>query len=466
MVPILVVRSAEGSPFWLSPLSALTLRCGTAKFSCCQQGHKSVTATQKIMSPSNCTKADIQQDIASKLQFKASRCDKNIIAKILSPLISGKVEYFFEREEENAARFYLVLGRRWMEELPTGILDNGDWSDTFLKRDPTLGVVEGLKKLLRWREGHDDEAANNDGFSLLMISIMMGDLEAFDEIVNSERFPDEFVLPVLKEEGFPELGIPGYATGLHFAAQLRSPDMIQRLLDAGADPYVTDAGGLTAMHWACVFGRLSVIKFWFERFPDWNLELKDSMTGGTVLTNTAYTGQNKTATIQLLLEKGANVGARTGFGSTALHAACEQEDSDPKTVDTIIKAFKESQLCDIDKYINMQMRGQTIKYRFIQRLARTLYRCRLANSVLSGVALESGNTALHQAVARGDVEVVQRLLLAGANPTIRNDLGMDAFAFSRKVGPFPEIEAELAEWIEKMGEREKRGALCGRFLLG
>ena len=48
-----------------------------------------------------------------------------------------------------------------------------------------------------------------------------------------------------------------------------------------------------------------------------------------------------------------------------------------------------------------------------------------SSGVLHLVSSEAGTTALHLAALRGDIEVVELLLNAGADPSSTNDLGQD-----------------------------------------
>ena len=66
------------------------------------------------------------------------------------------------------------------------------------------------------------------------------------------------------------------------------------------------------------------------------------------------------------------------------------------------------------------------------------------------LAVESGTTALNQAVMRGDVEIVNILLESGADPYVENDLGMNAFDICEKFGPFQSVRNALWEHIREL----------------
>ena len=81
--------------------------------------------------------------------------------------------------------------------------------------------------------------------------------------------------------------------------------------------------------------------------------------------------------------------------------------------------------------------------------------------VLNGIAHRSwsGATALHYAAMRGDMEIVELLLSAGADPSLKNDLGQDAAAMCKS---FPELRGVLEKRERKMklrGTRKKTGAV-------
>eukprot|EP00947_MAST-08B_sp_MAST-8B-sp1_P004984 g4984.t1 len=79
-------------------------------------------------------------------------------------------------------------------------------------------------------------------------------------------------------------------------------------------------------------------------------------------------------------------------------------------------------------------------------MAKFLYRLKLNKSgVIKYLANGPGGTPLHFAAGRGDVAIVRQLLHAGADPTIRTDLGLDVIAFSKMMGPFPAVEAVVRE---------------------
>ena len=71
---------------------------------------------------------------------------------------------------------------------------------------------------------------------------------------------------------------------------------------------------------------------------------------------------------------------------------------------------------------------------------------------MESLAQEPGTTALNYAVIRDDVEIVKILLESGADPYVENDLGMNAFDFCKRSGPFPSVERVLRGHINEKQE--------------
>jgi hypothetical protein len=68
---------------------------------------------------------------------------------------------------------------------------------------------------------------------------------------------------------------------------------------------------------------------------------------------------------------------------------------------------------------------------------------------MNHLARESGCTALHYAVHRGDVDIVNLLLEHGADPSIKNDLGKTPVDY---FDAFPELRGALKRVIQQRKE--------------
>jgi hypothetical protein len=62
------------------------------------------------------------------------------------------------------------------------------------------------------------------------------------------------------------------------------PAIVTLLLENGADPYATDILGNNSFILASGLGRADNLRLWLKRFPTWNLEQKNIITGLSVCT--------------------------------------------------------------------------------------------------------------------------------------------------------------------------------------
>jgi len=216
-------------------------------------------------------------------------------------------------------------------------------------------------------------------------------------------------------------------------------------LHIGCSPFETDVTGADPLMFASIFGRTDNVKFWLNRFPDWNLERKDKIIGGVALGQAVYMGPHRLELVKLLLDHGASMSLKNYSGASILMALCSSEDCDPEIVKLVCTT--ENQI------VNYQRHGKTLKWRNIYRLAHALVRTKLsASGVMLSLARARGSTALHYAVRRGDVDVVNILLRHGADPTIKNDLGKSPVDYC---DTFPELRGALKRVIH-MQERSTK----------
>ena len=97
---------------------------------------------------------------------------------------------------------------------------------------------------------------------------------------------------------------------------------------------------------------------------------------------------------------------------------------------------------------------RTLKWKSIYFVSNCISR---VSGLISSRVLSSGSTALHHAVIRGDLEVVNILLTAGADPFVRNGLGLDCFSLCEIYGPFPNLENALIANVDIMDLAGKVG---------
>ena len=116
------------------------------------------------------------------------------------------------------------------------------------------------------------------------------------------------VVEVLIERGYvgEESGPP-----LHHAAWSGHAEVVQYLVDQGADIEAQDCDGATALHWAAWKGYVDIMRILLDKGQDTSIQ---ESAGGSALHFAAYFGQDTAAT--LLLDRGADVNAKAVFRYT------------------------------------------------------------------------------------------------------------------------------------------------------
>jgi len=235
------------------------------------------------------------------------------------------------------------------------------------------------------------------------------------------------------------------------AMSFASVDMVQLLLENGADAYATDSGGMNSFMYSCTLNRVKNVEYWLQQYPDWDMEARNTLVGGTALGMAVTMGPNRSKLTQLLLEHGADILSQSHTGSSILMSACANKDCDIDLIRTVLRSLPNCSL------VNLQRKSMTIRWKLIRLLANVFVRCARKSSGLPyWLAWTSGATAMHHAVFRGDIEIVELLLSEGANPSIRNDLGKSAVDMCTR---FPELQRLLLKRIRKM---EVRGGTLKR----
>ena len=189
-------------------------------------------------------------------------------------------------------------------------------------------------------------------------------------------------------------------TGLMFASQQNHLDLVRLLLAKGADVNARKENGASALMIASLFGHLGVVQVLLDKGADVSAK-RDN--GITALTAASINGH--LSVVQALLDKGADANARSDNGLTTLMLACEKggnldvvqallhagADVNGKNSDGVTTLMKASHLGHID---------------VVQAL--------LANRADVNAKANNGMTALEAATAGGHADVQALLVKAGA----------------------------------------------------
>jgi ankyrin repeat protein/preprotein translocase subunit SecA len=113
-------------------------------------------------------------------------------------------------------------------------------------------------------------------------------------------------------------------TALHYATNLNKPDIVQWLLDHGADIEAIDADHYTPLHLAAVEGYVAIVKILLEHGAD--IKARERREWATPLHMAGLLGHQ--AAVQLLLDHGADATAQSKTGRIPLYFAVENGHSE------------------------------------------------------------------------------------------------------------------------------------------
>merc|ERR1711920_631148 len=139
--------------------------------------------------------------------------------------------------------------------------------------------------------------------------------------------------------------------------------------------------------------------------------------------------------VRVLLAHRADINARALYGHTALHGLAGSHDCSLTAIEALIDSGAE---------VNMPTRAKTLKWRSIKGFARALKVRGLADAVFTRLAKEEGQTALHEAVDRSNVDAIQLLIARRADPSLRNCMGQSPLdmALENFAGEVPSVIAD------------------------
>ena len=405
MRPALLVRSGEGAPLWVSPLECLKLAVGLSTFECCETNHTVIRT-----------------------------CQRPIVKGVLKEMIRQRVDALFGcKDTVPEARWTACFEMWWLR----GFSDSSERARISASafRCDVLCV-------------NNTSWFDSEGFPVLAYASLYNSknvvsdlLQEIDQISNKQERVKCLVSRVPKK-GMSSLGVTGGLTAQMIAMGFGNTEIVSLLLEHGADPYEQDIAGNDALMMASIFGRTDNVKFWLEQFPDWDLERKNKVVGGVALGTAVYMGPNRLELVKVLLKHGASTALKNFSGASILTSLCSSEDCDPEIVELVLKSESES--------VNYRRQGQSLKWRNIYRLARVLVRTKIKKTgVMISLARACGSTALHYAVRRGDVDVVNILLRNGADPEIIDGINKSPVDYC---DAFPELRGALKRVIQQRKE--------------
>ncbi len=166
------------------------------------------------------------------------------------------------------------------------------------------------------------------------------------------------------------------------ASEAGDIDGVMSLIERGADIHSRANYGMTALHWACMYGHTVVASLLLERGAD--IHSRDN-NGWTALHRACRYGH--TAVASLLLERGVNIRSRDNDGRTALHWACNNHNKD--TAILLIESKADIYIKDNNGKTPLDLRPQWRKK--LTELYNTVNRAWLARKSLLFVLIGCGH---------------------------------------------------------------------------
>ncbi len=277
-------------------------------------------------------------------------------------------------------------------------------------------------------------------------------LQSLIEIVNDQTLNNYIFLQLVKaysENGkINPLKKDKYgSTILHHAVMYQQPlNVIRQLIWQGCDPYAKSNNGSQAIHLASFYGRLDILQFFIEKYPE--LLDRKSDHGNTPLMWAAYKGH--APVVQFLIEKKADLFVTTKdklnteySGCNALHWAICQNHVDVAKL-----------LINTYPTLNYPLENNS-------KLNAIHMACKLGHLDIVKILLEKqpnlidsldlfGQSALSWAASNGHIEVVKYLIEKKANINVQNNANSNQ-GYTPLLFAISQGHTEVAEFLINSG---------------
>ncbi|KAJ6789054.1 hypothetical protein PWT90_08315 [Aphanocladium album] len=199
---------------------------------------------------------------------------------------------------------------------------------------------------------------------------------------------------------------------LYQACTRSTPKVAALLLQHGADPNAVEIGGNTPFLEACRQGGEALIRTLLKYGGD---VMSTKPDGTTCLHELCHSSLvvDQTTVMRLMIDKGADVNARTEQGLTPLHVACRHYGT--RTIPLLVAAGADTLAEYVDPSTERRLTPIHMACRFPPKTENVGTLLGLMDSPLADV-WASGWTPLHEAATATDPEGVDLLLKHGLNP--------------------------------------------------
>ncbi len=279
--------------------------------------------------------------------------------------------------------------------------------------------LRALKERLCWQqEATERTLTNASGASLLFWAVMAGDLPSVREIVTHASSKKDIHRGLTAS--YPVLSLFARTTPLMIAMCFSRWEVVEALLDAGADPTARDVQRKDPLMWAAIYGNDANIRGWLQRYSQWNLERREATLGLTALHFSVITGTDKRKAVEALLEHGANPLAVAHNGAHLLGLAAINPDLSPDVMQWVLD-FADGKARPL---LQLGLRPRTLKWRGICAGARWLSRAGWKSKMVKELACFEGLTPLHDAGRLGHHRISSVLVRNGAPLEARTAQGL------------------------------------------
>jgi ankyrin repeat protein len=383
-------------------------------------------------------------------------CDKIMVHHVLNLLLQAKIAHLKEQQLWFETRYFASL-QQWLSQglcldaaldgsgadLPATAAnvsshDKVDRLSSFeslaKRRQKALGGLRdgekdcgrqrlrALKQVLGWRDDASEaELTKETGVSLLFWAATSNDLPSAKELVKDASVRRDIDRGLCKDE--PERATPRGINPLISAMMYARWELVEVLLDSGADPQYTTPGGFNALMGAAVNGRSANVQAWLQKFPNWNIEQRESVGHLSALGFAVAFNTNQLATVQILLEAGAKP------HTLIMHHVAMNPDAAPELVQWLLD-FQDGKM---RPKLHLRSHPPSLKIRMLYKLARICLFFGSERNMVAEIAFQEGATPVHFAAFHDDLSTARVFAAAGCPLTTKNAYGQTPLDLVRQV---------------------------------
>ena len=392
-----------------------------------------------------------------------SHCDINA-AFVPGRLCSEKMHM-----EGSTALHMVLAGKVYRPLCVQALVDNGaalDVTDTYGRTPLHFASMSGHYRLMTLLAPTPESFClkDYDGCTPLYYACKGTHLECVKEFIHKIPHIICDMMKVVNKYGATPLSVRADddQTILHIACKNGNLSVVKKVLEAGADPNVTDKFGCTPLFYACKNSHVECVREFMVQTPNVcdfiKLMKVANKIGATPLSVRGYNDQTilhvackkgDLSIVKKVLEAGAYPNVTDRFGCTPLYYACKNFHIE------CIREFMvqiPNVVCDLMKVANkigatpLSIRGdngQTILHVACKKGDLSIVKKVLKAGADPNVTDRFGCTPLYYACKKGDLSIVKKVLKAGADPNVTDRFGCTPLYYACKKGELSIVKKVL-----------------------